>query len=241
MYDKVLAFSLKSSVAHFRQPDTTATHATYPFPPRPTIHGLLASVLGIDFDSEDGEKFLHEEHFIGFTLINPVRTVIAQMSMHGKGFTGGGGDTFNRLTTIELVVSPNYLVYYTGCRLNELTERIKTSQSVYHTYLGSAYCLTFPSFKNFFPLVEEIPAGEPGSLACVVPQNVIKEIFVESDGNYALARALPYRHIGGRIFEQTVNVVYEKNGKPLRLIAQKKPEIACKFIKVSGEKVICLW
>ncbi|NLI11745.1 MAG: CRISPR-associated protein Cas5, partial [Peptococcaceae bacterium] len=61
MYDKVLAFSLKSSVAHFRQPDTTATHATYPFPPRPTIHGLLASVLGIDFDSEDGEKFLHEE------------------------------------------------------------------------------------------------------------------------------------------------------------------------------------
>ncbi|BAF60098.1 hypothetical protein PTH_1917 [Pelotomaculum thermopropionicum SI] len=242
MYDQVLVFSIKGSLAHFRQPDTTATHATYPFPPRPTIHGLLASVLGLDFDDEAGAAFLHEEHFVGLSLLKPVRTVCAQMSMHGKGFTGGGGDSFNRLTTIELVVSPHYLVYYTGSRLGELAERIRTGQSVYHTYLGSAYCLTFPVFHGLYPLLEVAP-GEEEPLPCssVVPQGVIQEILVEPGGNYAVARALPYRHVGGRFFERTLNVIYEVNGKPLKVKVRKVPEIACKFLKLPEGKVVCLW
>jgi len=243
MYDQVLVFCVKGALAHFRQPDTTATHATYPFPPRPTIHGLLASVLGLDFDDEEGEAFLHEEeHFVGLTLLKPVRTVCAQMSMHGKGFTGGGGDSFNRLTTIELVVSPQYLVYYTGSRLRDLAERIRAGQSVYHTYLGSAYCLIFPVFHGLYPLEEVVPGeGEPLPLSCVVPQGVIQEIIFEPGGNYAVARALPYRHTGGRVFEQTVNIIYETSGRDLKIKARKPPEIACKFLKTHEGKVVCLW
>lgn len=242
MYDQVLVFSVKGSMAHFRQPDTTATHATYPFPPRPTIHGLLASVLGLDFDDEAGLAFLHEEHFVGLSLLKPVRTVCAQMSMHGKGFTGGGGDSFNRLTTIELVVSPQYLVYYTGSRLRDLAERIRAGQSVYHTYLGSAYCLAFPVFHGLYPLEEVVPGeGEPLPFSCVVPQGVVQEIVVEPGGNYALARALPFRHAGGRVFEQTVNIIYETNGMPLKIKARKSPEITCKFLRIPEGKVVCLW
>ncbi|SFR15859.1 CRISPR-associated protein Cas5 [Desulfoscipio geothermicus] len=242
MYDQVLVFSIKGSLAHFRQPDTTATHATYPFPPRPTIHGLLASVLGINFDEEAGAAFLNEEHFVGLCLLRPVRTVCAQMSMHGKGFTGGGGDSFNRLTTIELVVSPHYLIYYTGSRLGELAERIRAGQSVYHTYLGSAYCLTFPIFHGIYPLMEIAPGeGEYLPFSCVVPQGVIQEILVESGGNYAVARALPYRHAGGRVFEQTMNVIYETNCRSLKVKTQKSPEIDCKILRLPEGKVVCLW
>ncbi|OAT86760.1 CRISPR-associated protein Cas5 [Desulfotomaculum copahuensis] len=242
MYDQVLIFSVKGSLAHFRQPDTTATHATYPIPPRPTIHGLLASILGLCFDDLEGEAFLQEEHFVGLTLLNPVRTVCAQMSMHGKGFTGGGGDSFNRLTTIELVVSPQYLVYYTGSRLDELAERIRAGQSVYHTYLGSAYCLAFPVFHGLYPLEEIVPGqGEPLPFSSVVPQEVIQEVVFEPGGNYAVARALPYRHIGGRVFERTVNIHYETNGRDLKIKVRKPPEIACKFFKTHEGKVVCLW
>lgn len=242
MNDQVLVFSVKGSLAHFRQPDTTTTHATYPFPPRPTIHGLLASVLGISFDDKAGAPFLDEEHFVGLSLLNPVRTVCAQLSMHGKGFTGGGGDSFNRLTTIELVVSPHYLVYYTGSRLGELAERIRKGQSVYHTYLGSAFCLTFPVFHGLYPAQDAaLGEEEPFTCACVVPQGVVREVLVEPGGNYAVARALPYRHVGDRFFEQTFNVIYEVNGKPLKIKVRKVPEITCKFLKLPGGKVICLW
>jgi CRISPR-associated protein Cas5h len=242
MFDKVLVFSIKGTLAHFRQPDTTATHATYPFPPRPTIHGLIASVLGLNFDGEAGEAFLQEEHYIGLALLRPVRTVCVQMSMHGKGFTGGGGDSFNRLTTIELVVSPHYLIYYSGSRLDELAGRIRTGQSVYHTYLGSAYCLTFPVFQGLYPL-EEVVSDEREVLpfSCVAPQDIIREIVVEPGGNYAVARSLPYRHAGGRVFEQTINVIYETNGRDLKIKARKSRETACKFLKNPQGKVVCLW
>jgi len=242
MCDQVLVFSIKGSLAHFRQPDTTATHATYPFPPRPTIHGLLASVLGLDFDGEAGRAFLQEEHFVGLSLLKPVRTVCAQMSMHGKGFTGGGGDSFNRLTTIELVVSPHYLVYYTGSRLRELVELIRAGQSVYHTYLGSAYCLTFPVFHGLYQLEEVVPGKEePLPFSCVVPQEVVKEIIFEPGKNYAVARALPYRHTGDRVFEQAINIIYETNGSPLEIKARKSPEINYKLLKIPEGRVICLW
>jgi len=242
MFDEVLVFSIKGPLAHFRQPDTTATHATYPFPPRPTIHGLLASVLGMNFDSEAGEVFLQEEHFVGLTLLNPVRTVCAQMSMHGKGFTGGGGDSFNRLTTVELVVSPHYQVCYAGNRLAELAERFRARQSVFHTYLGSAYCLTFPVFQGLYPLLEVLSGeNEARHFSCVVPQKIVREISVESGRNYAVARAVPYRHTGGRVFEETLNVLYETNGRPLKIMIQKKPEIACKYIRLPDGKLVCLW
>ncbi len=240
MYEKILAFSLKGTLAHFRQPDTTATHATYPFPPRPTIHGLLASILGIDFDTGEGEAFLNEKHFVGLTLLSPVRTVFAQMSMLGKGFTSGSG-TFNRLTTVELLVSPHYLVYYTGSRLRELTRRIQSDQSTYHTYLGSAYCLTFPIYQDSFQATKIVPNGKPLNLSTVIPQEAVQEVAFEPGRNYAVARALPYQHIGGRIFEQTINVLYETNNRSLRVIAEQNHNINCKFAFIPSGKVICLW
>jgi CRISPR-associated protein Cas5h len=240
--EEVLEFSIKGSLGHFRQPDTTATHATYPFPPRPTIHGLLASVLGLSFDGEAGEGFLQEDHFVGFALVNPVRTVCAQMSMHGKGFIGGGGDSFNRLTTIELVVAPHYLVYYAGSRLLTLAERVQSRQSIYHTYLGSAYCLTFPIFQGLHQVEEVLPEkGSPLLFSSVVPQKIVEDIIIEHGGRYAIARALPYRHTGGRLFEQTVNVLYEVSGSPLKIVVKETPPIPCKFIRLPGGRMVCLW
>ena len=185
-------------------------------------------------------SFFTRKPLVGLALLNPVRTVSAQMSMHGKGFTSGSG-TFNRLTTIELLVSPHYLVYYTGSRLGELAQRIKSGQSVYHTYLGSAYCLTFPTYQGLYQAAKVVPNGKPLNLSTVIPQEAVQEVAFEPGDNYAVARALPYRHIGGRIFEQTINVLYETNGRPLRIIAEQNRKINCKFAAIPGGKVICLW
>ena len=101
----VLAFELRSGMAHFRRPDTLGTHASYPFITRTALHGLIASILGLES--------LPESPRCGIRLLRPVRTVAHEMSMLGKGWVGGGSD-FNRPTAIELVVNPHYRVYYQG-------------------------------------------------------------------------------------------------------------------------------
>ena len=143
----VLTFTLRGDIAHFRQPDTTITQATYPFPPRPTLHGLLGAILGINNTTPEWKEFLCGEHYLGITLLSPIKTVCMQLSLLGKGFLGSGKE-FNRPTSVELVVSPAYRVYYAGERVMDLAEKIRNCQSVFPTYLGSTYCLTFPEYED---------------------------------------------------------------------------------------------
>ena len=44
---KALIFEVKGTIAHFRRPDTTATHLTYPFITPLAAKGLVGAMLGI--------------------------------------------------------------------------------------------------------------------------------------------------------------------------------------------------
>src|SRR5947209_2475848 len=118
MADTVAVFDLRGTLAHFRRPDTLATHASYPFMPRTALRGLVAAVLGL------GE--LPAEARAGLRLLNPVRTIAQELSMHGKTWEAGSGkpDSFLRPTSVELVVNPSYRVYYAGPLTGELAETL---------------------------------------------------------------------------------------------------------------------
>ena len=87
---KVLSFDLRGDIAHFRRPDTTVTHATYPFITRTVLAGLCASIIGKDL--------LDGDNYTGIQLLSRIKTVSQQMSMLGKGWLGSSNDTFNRQT-----------------------------------------------------------------------------------------------------------------------------------------------
>lgn len=135
---KSVIFDVKGTIAHFRRPDTTATQLTYPFITPIAAKGLIGAVLGItDFMTRDQ---------VGIQLLNPVRTSAQQLSMLGKD----GGTSFNRPTTMELLVNPAYRIYYTGDEyVDELRDRLQGKCSVYHTYLGVAFAFTFPEFVGY--------------------------------------------------------------------------------------------
>ena len=207
----VLTFTLRGDIAHFRQPDTTITQATYPFPPRPTLHGLIGAILGINYTTPEWKEFLYGKNYLGLTLLSPIKTVCMQLSLLGKGFLGSGGE-FNRPTSVELVVSPAYRVFYAGERLTELTEKIRKCQSVFPTYLGSAYCLTFPEYVDCNK-GNVINNHEDVILSTVVPQDIVEKIYLQEGQVYAAARAMPYMHNGDRTFNGTTTVYYETNGR----------------------------
>jgi CRISPR-associated protein Cas5h len=236
--DRIVAFTLRGPLAHFRRPDTLGTHATYPFIPRTALRGLIGSVLGLD-----GSELLPAEGRTAVRLCGPVRTVAQELSLHGKKWIGAGtNDSFHRPTSIELVVNPHYRAYYAGPRADELAERLIQRQSVYHTYLGSAFCLTVPDEVTVMA-VEPLELGsEPLTCATVVPSAAVGRLELATGQSAARVGGVSLDHLGGRRFRGTVALLYDPQGGPMTFRAAEPPADAFwEFCRVAGEGVACLW
>jgi CRISPR-associated protein Cas5h len=234
---KVLSFDLRGDIAHFRRPDTTVTHATYPFITRTVLAGLCASIIGRD--SLDGDNYT------GIQLFSRIRTVAQEMSMLGKGWLGSSQGTFNRPTSVELVVAPHYRIYYIGTHIDELFQMILSGSSVYHTYLGSAYCLTFPYNAKIREL--EVIEPAPGAIlesATVVPSHAIRELVFADGAEYGRVGGMQYKRIEDRDFEGTINVIYDSNAGPVvfRCAGSPKPDDKPYiFVALDEAAIATLW
>lgn len=225
---KAVVFEVKGNIAHFRRPDTTATQLTYPFITPLASKGLVGAVLGItDFKTRD---------YVGIQLLNPVRTSAQQLSMLGKD----SGNTFNRPTTVELLVNPAYRIYYAGDEhVEELAESLRKKQYVYHTYLGVAYALTCPEFLQYYEKVELISDEEVVETCSVVPANLIQELIIQEDRYYSRAGGFLKDYLGERRFEKSISFIYEKDGRSIKFRLKKNDDEECLVARI-GEKQICL-
>lgn len=237
--NRVLVFDLRAKTAHFRLPDTTVTHPSYPFIPRTALQGLLASILGLEqLDSPDQ----CEPNLIGIRLMAPVASSFQQISMLGKGWGGSKGDTFNRPVTVQVLVNPYYRAYYSGPHVDSLAEMIASGRSVFHTYLGSCWCPVFPRYVDTLQAREIVPKDSEILLSSVVPTCVVKEIIPEAGKEYARAGGMHYRYLGRREFEGTVNLLYEVGGNPIRVRCCAPPaHMPVRFVVIEKEEIICLW
>lgn len=226
---KLLVFDLKGALGHFRRPDTTATHATYPFITRTALRGLLGSVLGLEhWDAEA---------WTGVQLLRPVTTRTQELSMLGKGYFGSG--TFNRPTSVELLVKPHYRIYYVGDHFDDLHTHFSQGLSVYHTYLGSAFAPAKPRFIEVFEAEEMTPEG---TLECitVVPSHVVTSIDIRPGHQYMRAGGVPYHSLGKRRFEGTMNFIYEYSGQPIRFAPVAAGGVPTRWINRNGQW-LSLW
>ncbi|MCA9128993.1 MAG: CRISPR-associated protein Cas5 [Planctomycetales bacterium] len=236
--DDLAIFETRGPIAHFRRPDTLGTHASYPFFTRTSLRGLIASVLGL--------QSLPDETLCGLQLLNPVRTVTHELSMHGKTWEAGSGAqaSFSRPTSIELIVNPAYRVFYLGEHVPELESRMSASRSQYHTYLGAAYCLTFPRW------ITRVASHELVSLAwekqssietsTIVPSKCVRKLEQNADRQYARVGGMLYEHLGERRFRGSINMLYEVTTKPMTF-QPAQAEINVQFVSTQEFGVVCLW
>ncbi len=233
----VAIFEIRGDMAHFRRPDTMGTQATYPFITRTALRGLAASILGRDS--------LPIEVRCGIRLLAPVRTSTQQMSMHGKSWVSGGDErSFHRLTAIELVVKPHYRIYYTGPHTDELSVRLQSRDSHYHTYLGTAYCLTFPRWVATPPLPEPASVDENTPLTCetVVPSLAVKRLLPREGNEYGRVGGVLWEHIGERKFRGTISLLYDVKGGALQFLpATPMADTPWKFYQIPDQGIVCLW
>ncbi len=224
---KAVIFDVTGTIAHFRRPDTTATQLTYPFITPTAAKGLVGAILGItDFVTQDR---------IGIQLLRPVRTSSQQISMLGKD----GGASFNRPTTMELLINPGYRLYYVGREyVDALADKLRLGQAVYHTYLGVAFALTSPKFIGYEE-VKTIPIQEEITTQTVVPTEIIKDLVIEDNRHYSRAGGFLHTYLGNRTFEKSVSFIYESKGRPITFRPKKMETIQDCVVSVGGE-AICL-
>jgi len=228
---EAVVFDLKSDLAHFRRPDTTSTQLTYPFISPTAVKGIAGAILGIeDFTTRDK---------IGIQLLHPVKTVSQQMSMLGKD----SGSTFNRPTTVELVVKPFYRIYYAGDEyVRDLYRFLSKGRAVYPTYLGSAYALTKPVLQAYYEHVEPLREwSEPLRTRCVVPTRLVKEMKFEPERYYSRAGGFMLVYKGSREFEKSIDFVYERNGDAITFLPDKRQISDELQIVQIGDETVCLF
>lgn len=233
----IVVFDVRGDLAHFRRPDTLGTHATYPIPTRTALRGLIAAVIGEDRWPEGGR--------VGLRLLAPVRTVAQQLSLHGKTWEAGSGrpESFHRPTSVELIVQPHYRVYTAGPHADPLAGMLRAGRSRYHTYLGSAFCLTFPRWVDAY----DSPPATAGTIKCnsVVPMPAVGHLALEPGQACARVGGVLMDHLGpfaDRRFRGSTAVLYEPAGGLLTFEAASRTDAAFwEFHDLPSEGMVCLW
>lgn len=227
----ILVFDVRGKIAHFRRPDTTATHLTYPFITPTAARGLVGAILGItDFTTSDK---------IGIQILNPVEALAQQLSLLGKP----GGAVFNRPTTQEILVNPAYRIYYAGDEyFTELKKSLEEGKSVYPTYLGVAFALTKPEYKGELKGSKITGSGKYLTSKTVVPVSLVKELHVEKGKYYSRASGFLYKYLGEREFDRSIDFIYERSGQEITFLSNDPKNIESLELETfdAGDGVICM-
>lgn len=153
----IYIFRISGKYAHFRRPYTNVSSLSYPFPPRPTIAGLLGAILGVQKD-EVADTFNEKNLKVAVAVEKQVKTVTHVTNFRQDGV--GGIDysikkprkgwqpkelknlpPYNEATQIpmELLRNPSFLIYVhldDNSMFSELGSRLKTHRFVYTPCLG---------------------------------------------------------------------------------------------------------
>ena len=197
--DRCLSLTIRADWGHFRRIDRTVTKQTYRLPPRTTVAGMLAAVVGAPRDSYY-ETFGSEVSAVAVEPIGPIRTITEPMlglsTNPDEHFESAGGtgqktvqvrypdSTLNRqLHSYELLVDPAYRIdvaiedqdFYRA-----LTARLDTGTSHYPLSMGLSEYLAWIEFHGEFTVaprddeIVEVDSAVPTGAGSVVPREGIR-------------------------------------------------------------------
>jgi len=230
----VLIFDLVGPMAHFRKFDTNSSSLTYLFPPRSTVAGLIAGILGMERDTY--YDIFHPDHCnIGLSVKSYPRKLMQTVNyMYVTSRTHLNNSQGHTQIPIEFLLPEGknwhepssthnrlrYRIYFQHIDQSihaEIKERIIRSEYVYPPYLGLTEML------GQLEWVEEVTYGnwqeqttnEVITIHSVCPIYALEERSIQlgdvRSSIFYKERMLRYftseRNIG-----ETVDYLYEKTG-----------------------------
>ncbi len=175
----MLVFKIWSRFGVFRDPLTITQNITFPLPPKTTVGGMMAAVLGIDYN----DYFRDPNYFLfGYSVVtlNPIRKKsfaqnyiddytkgssrkLSQLGNASKKFPGDIGKLGEKFTKPkpifrELLCAPAYLVFIDDyIYIKKLRKAIENHTTGFALYMGNS---EFPANIKFIPVLSFNPVND---------------------------------------------------------------------------------
>lgn len=217
--NSVLAFDVWGEYAHFRKYYTTTSPLTFSIPPRTTICGLIAGIIGLDKE-EYLRHFTKEKADIAVRMVAPVKKVrIAENLIDTKR-----APMMSRIKTrtqirFEFLKDAKFRIYFrhTDPELyHKVREYLEQHKCVYTPCLGLSEHIA--NFKYVGEMkCEEVVAENSFSRidsAIPIPNGSHVEIDFEGGGEF-FSETLPAEMEEDRTVREYCKVAFERNGAPI--------------------------
>jgi CRISPR-associated protein Cas5h len=224
----MISFIIEGMMGQFRKYYTTVTSLTYSFPPRNTVAGIIAAILGLERDSYY-DLFSRDKAGIGLQILNPVRKVSFSTNYLDTDQLSYGKFRGESMlpTRVEYVMSLNggplrYKVFieHKDVKFTEaLKNKLREQKSHYPLSLGPANCLaSLSDFEDMDVEVLHSDGKEEFNIITVISQNQIIKIdpFKNKGKRIMIEERAPPDFKGDRMpASRSMNYIYEADCKSL--------------------------
>ncbi|MEM3466750.1 MAG: type I-B CRISPR-associated protein Cas5b [Nitrososphaerales archaeon] len=243
---KLLVFDIKGFFAHFRKPFSTTSSLSYSFPPRTTVVGVIAAIMGYDRDSYY-KVFSSEKCRIALQVKSPVRHVTNTLNylMTDKPLT------LKKLRGIEgpmpvhvdMLVSSerwpamlHFRVFFNHDDeklLNGVAEQIRSCRFAYPPYLGTANNIAEVEYVDFVDAEVYRVSGEIEAHT-LLRVSALTRAYPQHERKIYLEDLVPADFAEDRRLRRGENYIYEGGGRPLRVM------VDCEVFRctLNGERIV---
>lgn len=236
---KFIAFDIWGRFAHFRKFYTNSSSLTYGIPPRTTVAGLVAAILGYERDSYY-EKFNTDNFMVAVEKLSRTKKILQTLN-------------YTRATSIrELILAKDhtqvpfevlsgsdnvkfriYINHKDDLISDEIERRLKNKLFIYPPYLGSASFGCNIEYLGTFGF-EEVEIKDYISIDSVIKTDDIEDIRIESYKGKLIKERMPADFSKGRKINRVNSYIYDDMGKGLEV------KFNDKIIRLSNDKYITI-
>jgi CRISPR-associated protein Cas5h len=213
--NKLLIFDIYGDYAHFKQFFTTTSPLSFPFPPPPTVNGIIGAIIGLEKKDNYYQRVLLDANVkIAIGIKKSIKKVRYSLNLINtkKGFWKIKQRTQIRT---EFIKDPKYRIYFTCDNddiYNQLKEKLENHHSHYTISLGLAYLLADFEFIGEYDF--ETRAEETTSINSIVTRNSLLENTLPSFLDVEIFKMkTPIRMNPERVVEKYEDIFYERTGK----------------------------
>lgn len=234
---KIVVFDIHGKFAHFRKFYTNSSSLTYGVPPRTTIAGMIAAILGLERDSYY-DKFSSERLKIGVRKLSGTKKLLQTLNyLKATSSSELINPKDHTQVPFEILMGENnlgyriYLSYEEVDLLNEIEERLKDNRVFFPPYLGSASFSCRLSYIDTFE-GESCVDEDYTSISTVLRADYVEEIDILSYSGRLIKERMPIDFFEGRRIKEVASYIYDDKGCPIDV------KLKNEYIKLSDGEII---